>query len=74
MNLSHMINKQIHEKIQSAIALEMKQTVIPVIMASLDNLKPILKDDFAQKMNAIDQMMWTNLNKFMSSKVSYLYM
>lgn len=69
LNLTHIVNKQIHDKLQSALNIEMKQTLLPVVVGTFENLKHVLKDDFSQKISITEQSLRENMNKFVSSKV-----
>lgn len=71
-NLSHMISKQVHEKLQVTVNTEMKQSVIPLIAGTFDNLKHVLIDDFQAKLNNLDMLIKESLNKLLSSKVRFL--
>lgn len=72
-NLSHLIMKNVQEKLQTTVNNEMKQSVLPLVVGTFDNLKHVLIDDFHSKLNSIDVMIKDSLHKLLSSKVRYFF-
>lgn len=71
-NLSHTVTKQVQEKLQSTVNVEMKQNILPLIAGTFDNLKHVLIDDFHSRLNNLDVLIKESLNKLLCSKVRYL--
>lgn len=69
-NISHIMDQEVCEKLQSTINSEMKTAVLPVIGATFENLKHVLQEDFHQRLSNLDQMIKDSLTKLLISKVS----
>lgn len=68
-NLSHLVLKQVQEKLQTTVNHEMKQSVLPLVVGTFDNLKHVLIDDFHNKLGNVDVIIKESLHKLLSSKV-----
>lgn len=61
--------KQLVEKLQSVLVVEIKHNVTPNILASFDGLKHQLEVQYSQKLTSVENIIKENISKFLNNKV-----
>ncbi|XP_039279789.1 enhancer of mRNA-decapping protein 4 isoform X2 [Nilaparvata lugens] len=66
--ISQAINNLISSKLDDIVASEISNSILPVIVETMENLKQNLHIDMTQKLSATDHLLKENINKMVSSK------
>lgn len=71
--VAQILNKQFTEKLQNIVMQELKQVVLPPVLAIFENLKHQLDIQYSQKLNSTDHLLKDNISKLFTSKVRHFY-
>lgn len=68
--VSQIFNKQVIEKLHGVVIQEIKQVILPGVLAVFESLKHQLDIQYSQKLNTTDHLLKDNIAKLVNSKVS----